>query len=466
MADHFGETIERHPGEAEATEMSDQQLLERFASRHEESSFTTLVQRHGALVRGVCRRVLNNEHDAEDAFQATFLVLARKAPHVRWKPSVGPWLYQVANRTSQKIKTGLIRQRERNTTAAKARPVEVLDDMTWRELRQVMDEEMDRLPEKYRAVVVLCCLEGKSRDEAADALGWSLNSVKSCLEAGRELLRSRLAKRGLTLSATMFAMLLSQQAMAAVPPALVGTTVQAAMAFTAKSASAGAVAESVRLLAESQLHAMSIVKAKMVAAVAACALAFASTAAVGGVATYQYVAERSTERSLASTATVLGSGKSAAVQGAVIRINRAANRMTVSRPGAVGSATQTTYDLHPQVKVFVDNNRERQLQDIPPHFTGSLTLTMEDQKVVEMMVVGVTVRDTLASVSPSEQTINLTGQEPSQSVTPILARGAVIKRAGKDGVPLSLAELQAGQNVTVLMSADGTRAVEIVVNSD
>src|SRR5262249_55595603 len=147
----------------------------------------------------VCRRVLHNGHDAEDICQAAFLLLARKAASVGWHDSVAGWLFQTAYRLSLKARTTAHR---RTRHEAEARPVPSPDpvaELTVRELQAILDDELSRLPEKYRAPILLCCLEGRSRDEAARCLGWQLGAVKDRLERGRERLRVRLARRGVSL---------------------------------------------------------------------------------------------------------------------------------------------------------------------------------------------------------------------------------------------------------------------------
>src|SRR5262249_8005060 len=145
-------------------------------------------------------RRLHHEQDAEDAFQATFLTLARKAATIRKQDSVGSWLHGVAVHLALQAKTAAARRQlfEKQTLARSSR--DPLAEISLREAQTVLDEEMARLPEKYRAPLVLCYLEGTTRDEAAQQLGWSLGTLKRRLEQGREMLRGRLARRGLTLS--------------------------------------------------------------------------------------------------------------------------------------------------------------------------------------------------------------------------------------------------------------------------
>ena len=242
-------------------------MLERFATDGEEEAFQALVERHGPLVLGVCRRVLGDEHEAEDAFQATFLVLARCAGSIRKSHSVASWLYGVALRVASKARANAARRRIRESPAEDV-PASPSMDLALRELRAVLDEELNRLPEKYRSPLVLCYLEGKTKDEAAVELGWPTGTVSGRLARARDLLRNRLDRRGLALSAALFVTLLSETATpAAVPLALAGATTAAAAALAAGKALAGVVSTQVTHLVEGVLHDMYLSKLKFVTAV-------------------------------------------------------------------------------------------------------------------------------------------------------------------------------------------------------
>jgi RNA polymerase sigma factor (sigma-70 family) len=209
---------------------TDQQLLEHFLTQRSEASFAALVERHGPMVLGVCRRVLHHTHDAEDAFQATFLVLARKANSIRKQESLGSFLHGVAYHLAEKLRTKTRRRSAHERAAASRESADPVEDITWRELRSVLDEELAKLPEQYRTPLVLCYLEGKTQDEAAKRLGWSKSTFRRRLERARDLLGRRLNRRGLALSAALSAPLLTgTSANALVPPALTATTTRAAL---------------------------------------------------------------------------------------------------------------------------------------------------------------------------------------------------------------------------------------------
>jgi len=247
-------------------------LLRDFLAHRDEVAFAELVRRHGAMVLGVCRRVTGNAHDADDAFQATFLVLAKKAHTVRPAEQLGAWLFGVACRTAQKARANAARHREGERRFAQMNPVPVSDDShtrdsQWNDLRPVLDEELNRLPARYRAAIVACDLEGKSRRDAAIDLAINEGTLSSRLSRGREILAARLTRRGIALSAAAIASLLTSNAATAAPAAtLIASTTSAAMSFaTSGTLAAGIVSAKATILSEGVLHAMFISKAKIVA---------------------------------------------------------------------------------------------------------------------------------------------------------------------------------------------------------
>src|SRR5262245_36413076 len=177
------------------TAEADRDLLARFLREQDEAAFESLVRRHDRLVRSAVAKVLTDPNDAEDAFQATFLILVRRAKSIDWRAGLGPWLYGVAHRVAVKARSaGQTRSRKEKEAGPKASEPEA-SDLSWREACALLHEELDRLPDRYRLPLLLCYLEGKSRDEAAVVLKVSVGTVKGRLERGREMLRARLARR-------------------------------------------------------------------------------------------------------------------------------------------------------------------------------------------------------------------------------------------------------------------------------
>lgn len=258
-----GETMLHYLRRLTAPTESDAVLLERFALQGDESAFTALLARHAPMVLAVCRRILRTSHDAEDAFQATFLVLARKAGTLRRPETLASWLYCTARHLASKLRRAESRRHQREArcleSAAPASPLDLLDDLSGRELLLALDEEMARLPEAYRLPLILCHLEGRTREEAARLLGWTAGSVKGRLERGRKQLQARLTRRGLGLGASL--LMLENMATATVSAALRQATVRRALTFTAGSAEG--IAASVLALAETGLTNLTITKAKI-----------------------------------------------------------------------------------------------------------------------------------------------------------------------------------------------------------
>lgn len=252
--------------------LTDGQLLEEFINQQEDAAITTLVQRHGQMVWGVCRRVLSNHHDAEDAFQATFLVLIRKAASIRPREMVGNWLYGVAHQTALKARATIAKRqtRERQVTdthrtgTITEREVQAEVDR-WLELEPLLDKELSSLPDKYRAVIVLCDLEGKTRKEVARQLQIPEGTLSSRLTTARTMLARRLSRHGLPMSGGAVAVALSQEAAsAAVPVSLVSSTIKAASLYAAgQAAIPGVISIKVSALTEGVMKTMLLTKLRI-----------------------------------------------------------------------------------------------------------------------------------------------------------------------------------------------------------
>jgi RNA polymerase sigma factor (sigma-70 family) len=246
------------PSAAEA----DGPLLQRYVRERDAAAFTALLQRFGPLVLGVCRRVLTDPHDAEDAFQATFLVFVRKADAITRRDSVGSWLYSVAYRVAQKARAERARRRERARALVDVAAAEPDQDILWRELGPVLDEEIQRLPARYRSPFVLCYLEGKSTEEAGRLLGCARGTVCSRLAWARARLRARLTRRDLAPSAGLLGPVLAEHAVVPVPAPLADATVNAVQSFAAAGAASPPV-----VLAKGVLRTMHLTRLKTVLAV-------------------------------------------------------------------------------------------------------------------------------------------------------------------------------------------------------
>jgi RNA polymerase sigma factor (sigma-70 family) len=240
--------LHRLLGAHRTRELSDAELLNRFATSRQEDAFAVLVRRHGPLVLGVCRRVLHHEQDAEDAFQATFLTLARHAGSIRRTAAVGSWLYRVAHRIATKAGVNMARRKTMEKRGHAENGTHIngtnspANEAALGELQALLDEELNRLPEKYRAPFVLCCLQGKTRPEAARELGWKEGTVGGRLALARQMLQRRLVRRGVALSAVLTALALTVPAMAVLPVGLIQSTTKVALHYATGGAAPGAVA--------------------------------------------------------------------------------------------------------------------------------------------------------------------------------------------------------------------------------
>jgi RNA polymerase sigma factor (sigma-70 family) len=265
-------TVFHHLRSMAVDEENDGLLLQRFVGMADETAFGALVRRHGRVVLGVCRRILGTGPDVEDVFQATFVVLARKAGSIRKQSSVASWLYGVAYRLAVQIKGQRVRRQKREQVVdssldhrveTQTMRVDPCANASIRELGTILDEELQRLPAGCREALVLCFMEGLSHAEAAHHLGWPLGTLKGRVQRGRDLLRQRLGRRGVALSAMGIGVMLAEQTNAAVPAALARTALQ--------GAAHNAVSAKVAALAEGAMHCLAVGKLKL-AVFAACAV--------------------------------------------------------------------------------------------------------------------------------------------------------------------------------------------------
>lgn len=263
------------------TELSDDQLLGHFIDHRDEAAFAVLVRRHGPMVWSLCRRVIGHQQDAEDAFQATFMVLARKAASVRPRHMLANWLYGVARRTALKAKTvAAKRHRREKLMVAIPEPSGVNRDR-WTDLKSLIDQELARLPDKYRIAIILCDLENKTGREAARQLNIPEGTLVSRLRTARTLLAKRLGRLGLPLVGEAVAIVLSENgATASAPSAIVSATIKAAPLVAAGEVVAKcAISPAVAALTEGVLKVMLITKPKLIVGV------LLLIVATGGIAT-------------------------------------------------------------------------------------------------------------------------------------------------------------------------------------
>ncbi|QEL15585.1 sigma-70 family RNA polymerase sigma factor [Limnoglobus roseus] len=244
--------------------VTDGELLHRFGVDNNAAAFAAVLDRHGPMVLRVCQRVLEAREDAEDAFQATFLVLARKVKAVTWRESIGTWLYETAFRLSREVRRNRTRRKIRDARSPIRPNGDALAEVTGRELLATIDEEILALPEEYREPLLLCCMEGMSGDEVARQLSCSASTVKRRLHHARELLHARLVKRGVVLSlAGMTVLLASGSAAAGVPVALASNTTAAAASFGSGAPVASGLVSPAALALAGQSLAVAAAKVKI-----------------------------------------------------------------------------------------------------------------------------------------------------------------------------------------------------------
>jgi RNA polymerase sigma factor (sigma-70 family) len=257
---HLRRAVFRHDG----GELTDGQLLGCFIDNRDEAAFAALVRRHGPMVWGVCRRLLPH-HDTEDAFQAAFLVLFRKAASIRPREMVANWLYGVAHQTALQSRRTTGRRKVKERQVPHMPEPAVAEQERWQDLQPLLDQELALLPDKYRVAIVLCDLEGKTRKEVARQLSCPEGTVAARLVRGRVLLAKRLARYGLAVSGGGLAAMLAQSASASGPPAVVSSAIHAATLLAAGPAAAGVISVKVVALTEGVLKTMLLKKLKRAA---------------------------------------------------------------------------------------------------------------------------------------------------------------------------------------------------------
>jgi RNA polymerase sigma factor (sigma-70 family) len=387
--------------------LTDGQLLADYLSRRDEAALATLVRRHGPMVWGVCRRVLRNYHDAEDAFQATFLVLVRKAASIASRELLANWLYGVAQQTALNARTTSAKRRARERQVAQMPEPQTVPQEGWHDLQPLLDKELSRLPDKYRIPIVLCDLEGVTRKKAARQLGVPEGTVAGRLARARTMLASRLARHGLGLSSGVLAVLLAQNgASAGVPTSVVSSTIQAATLLTAgQGAAAGMISAPVAALTEGVLKTMLLSKCKTATVVL---LAVVLLAGGAGWLTHQALADRPTDKA------VKGEGKkhTTEVSGAVKAVDVPHNTVTL-HPRKEHPEPQT-FTVAAGVKVLLGDGTgdklgfvEGKLADLSEGAPVILRLS-EDQKVVRIWVEGPTIEGTLKAANAANGTITVT----------------------------------------------------------
>ena len=442
-------------------ELGDAQLLDDFIACREEAAFAELLRRHGPMVLGVCRRVLANPHDAEDAFQATFLILVRKAATIQPRHLVCRWLYGVAYRTALKARQAARRRREREQIVGQMRSCqsEVGESV---ELRALLDREITRLPEKYRSAVILCELDGLSRKEAARLLGLPEGTLSSRLAAARNRLARRFSRHGRLLSAGAVSLLLAREAHA-VPVSLLKSTEQMA-------AASGLVPPHVLTLVEGVLTTMWLSKFKMVPV-----LLLAIAALSVGVSGRPYPAQAANPEGQKEKKEL-----GPIVHGTVSATdaNKGTLTLTVLVAPDKKQTEQKALMLSPDVKIVLADSLTKtetpaigKVADLIAGTIVAARLSVDGKQVVEVHASGPGVQGMVKSVDAASNaiTISFKGKDGPTDQTLHIVKGAKVLlsdgltkgTAPKEG---SLSDISEGTPVSIRQSVDRKLALQIDVH--
>jgi RNA polymerase sigma factor (sigma-70 family) len=449
------------------TDATDAQLLDRFVAVRDEAAFRELLRRHGPMVLGVCGRLLANGHDAEDAFQATFFVLARRAELVRPRDRVGNWLYGVAYRIALKARAAALRRRGKEQEAV-FRMNDVPPGESSNELRSLLDRELSRLPEKYRSAVVMCELGGTSRKEAARRLGLAEGTLSSRLAAARVRLARRLSRYGALVSAGALAVLLEQEASAHVPASLLRET----SALAGRAIAPGVISSNVSALAEGVISNMWLNNGKWAVSAAIVTIGLGA-----GLLSLPALSSRpSSGLSAAEPAQKDKKEQGPAVHGVMTAIDAGKSSMTVKVQVAAGKkeTEEKTLTLAKDVNVLL-NNHPTKKQQLPAGKLADLTpgtivdaRLSPDSKVIEIIATGPNIHAGFKSFDAAQNTITVyvKGQGGKEDKTLQVAKDAkVLLNDGlSKGTPDQegkLSDLTEGASVGLQLSVDQKTALTI-----
>jgi RNA polymerase sigma factor (sigma-70 family) len=462
-----------------AGDVADGCLLEAFVLERDEAAFAALLRRHGPMVLGTCRRVLGCPHDADDAFQATFLVLARKAASVVPRERIGPWLYGVAYRTACKARAAASRRRAVERQGARLPEPAAPAGREPADWLPLLDRELQRLPDRYRAPVVLCELEGRSRKEAARMLCLAEGTVSSRLARARRLLARRLRRRDLALSATALAALLKDQAAANVPPSLRAATIQIVSGSAPNNAVAGTCSARVAALTEGVMKAMWISKLKTVGVLAlVVALVAGGAVALAGRVAAQKPSQA--DKTLAGDKNAKEKAEQGpTIQGIVQAVDADKHALTVAvRVSPSEKKTEDkTYAVAKDVKVALENSLTKvkelpagRLADVTAGTEVTLHLSADGKTVVALSARAADVHGHVKSVDAANNQLSVVVKEkegPTERAF-TMAKGAKVllndglKKNTKDK-EAELTELAEGTPVRVQPTVDRKTALTVRV---
>ncbi len=437
------------PDAAAELAVGDGYLLERFIRERDEPAFAELVRRHGPMVLGVCRRVLDNPHDAEDCFQAAFMVLVRKAETIRPASMVGNWLYGVAYRTALEARKLAARRRIIEKKKSEQAHADLASGESpgakWQEMRPVLDRELSRLPERYRCILVACDLEGKTRRAAAEQFDLPEGTVASRLARARRLLAKRLGRYA-SISAGALGMLLSAEAAAPVPPSLVVATARSAVQLADGKPAPGTLSPYVAALCDAVVSSMQWTKLTHIGAASLAILAAIAFGIVALIPAVQPEIAALTKQDKVKPSQYLRDC-------VVAKVDNEKQKLQVLQAPAGGGGLPVTYDLlvEPGIKVFIDG-KESRFADLREGFRVHLEFDTNPAgscRARRIEAAGPNVAAVVKSVHAEKQTLTVK-IEDALIAEAIVAPDAEIVVAG---VKSKLADVKPGMHVTLHMSA-------------
>ncbi|MCE9533754.1 MAG: RNA polymerase sigma factor [Planctomycetes bacterium] len=455
--------------------LGDGELLDGFLERRDELAFEVLLRRHGPMVLGVCRRILGNVPDVDDAFQATFIVLIKKGDSVQPRHQLGAWLHGVARRVACKAK-GLVARQHQLEQPLIDREGDSLPSFEQRDWLPLLDRELDRLPDKYRSVVILCDLQGNSRREAAMKLRLSEGTLSSRLARARAILGNRLKQRGVAVSAMFLAF--SQSASAATPPALVSATCQTATAAVLGTS----LATKLTALSQGVLQAMMI--QKLVTYIGTFLVVVSLSMGAGtGYFLHQAYAEKPAKAAEAAEKPNGEKVKKPAVEGDVVfgqvKSVDATKKTMVLKMKEPGTKTlkEETLALDKDVAITLEHGAKKEskpgkLEEVAAGAFVTVRLTADKKAVAAISVRGSNLNVTVKSVDATKKTITYAAKEEKQIVektiqladdaTIILDDGVKTKGEPSPVAEAKLTDLKEGMNVSIQFSGyDPTKAVSV-----
>jgi RNA polymerase sigma factor (sigma-70 family) len=454
---------------------TDGELLEWFITRRDGDAFAALVRRHGPMVLGVCRRIVGNVHDAEDAFQATFLVLVRKADALGERDLVGSWLYGVACRTAMKARTVNARRRQMERQLVEVPHPAVAEDGPRDDWRPLLDRELSRLPEIYRLPVVLCELEGRSRREVARQLRLPEGTLSSRLAKARRLLARRMARHGPAFSAAVLAALAQGTASARVPPSLLNSTVAAA--------GAGTLPVHVVALAEGVVRAMMLGKLKVTMLVL---LVLGLLGTATGLLTAPVLAGKPVDAGPKGLPAFVVGQKEKKEQGPIVHgvvksVDAGKKTITMAvRVDKTGKKTEEkTFSVADDAKVTLEETFSKKeeppvgsLADLSAGTGATLQLDVEGKKVVAISARGPGLHGNVKSVDQAKNTITVTSKDSGklgEHTVEIVKEAKIIKDDGlgkKGDTPKegTLADLTEGTPVHIQLSVNRKKALGVHIH--